>query len=65
MARYKVAFTVNGTVHSIRCSSVKVGNMFLQCKDETAQNDQATVGMIPFDAIDYIVHDSVTVSLDG
>lgn len=64
MSRYNVAFDVNGSVKSLQCQSVKVGNRYLQCTDETKQSDQATVAYIPFDAVEYITHDSVTVSVE-
>lgn len=64
MSRYTVAFTVNGTVKEVDAKSVKIGNRYLQCQGRVNGDDQV-VAMIPFDAVSYIVHDSVTVSLDA
>lgn len=63
--KYKIAFDVNGSVYTVKAESVKVGNMFLQCFAETAQNNTAKVAYVPFDAVEYIVHESVTVSSDA
>lgn len=65
MAKYKIAFTVNGSIMSINAQQVKLGNRFLQCKDGSVAEDQATVAMLPFDAIEYIVLESVSVSAGG
>jgi|GEM_PF-2060017 len=62
---YKVAFDVNGTVHNITCEQTKVGNQYLQCFAETRENDDAKVAFIPFDAVEYIVHEGTTVSTES
>ncbi len=59
MARYNIAFTVNGTVRYISAKQVKLGNRYLQCTDDTVVEDQTTVAMLPFDSI---VLDSVELS---
>lgn len=61
MAKYKVAFDVNGTVRSIEVQSVKVGNKFLICFGNV-NGDSEVVARVPFDSIQYITHTSVTVS---
>jgi len=61
MAKYKVAFNVNGTVNSIDVESVKVGNQFLICFG-SVNGDSEIVARIPFDSIQYITHTGVTVS---
>lgn len=65
MVRYKVAFDVNGTVNTINVKSVKVGNRYLLCKDDTKTNDSVTVAMLPFDSIEYIVFENMTISGSG
>lgn len=62
---YKVAFDVNGTVYNIQCQQTKVGNQYLQCFADTQNNDSAKVAFIPFDAVEYIVHESTTVSTES
>lgn len=64
MVTYDIHFTVNGSGRSLTCQSVKVGNMFLQCFADTANNDSEKVAFIPFDAIEYIVHTETAVSVD-
>lgn len=63
MSHYTIAFDVNGTVHEIDGKSVKIGNMFLHVNGRVNGDDQV-VGMIPFESVCYVAHDSVTVSLD-
>lgn len=62
---YKVAFDVNGTVYNITCQQTKVGNQYLQCFADTQNNDSAKVAFIPFDAVEYIVHESTTVATES
>lgn len=64
MVRYNVAFTVNGTIMTINVEKVKLGNRYLQCMDDTRKNDNSTVAMIPFDAVEYIVFENITLSAD-
>lgn len=61
MAKYKVAFNVNGTVNSVEVESVKIGNQFLICFGNV-RGDSEVVARIPFDSIQYITHTSVNVS---
>jgi|GEM_PF-2550625 len=63
MSRYTVAFDVNGTVKEVDAKSVSVGNRFLQCEGRV-NGDDVVVAMLPFDAICYIAHNEVTVTLD-
>lgn len=64
MSPYTVAFDLNGTVKSLTCKQVKIGNMFLQCIGETSQNDQVVLARIPFDSVEYVSHESLTISAD-
>lgn len=63
MPKYTVAFDVNGTVNEIDVKSVKIGNRYLRCRGRVNGDDQI-IAMIPFESVEYIVHHSVTVSLD-
>lgn len=63
MAKYNVAFESGGSVHEVGAKSIKVGNMFLVCFGRVNGDDQV-VAQIPFDAIQYVTHESVTVSTE-
>lgn len=63
MSSYTVAFDVDGAVRSIECKSVESGNRFLVCRDDTSRNDNVAVAHVPFDAVAYILHESVDVSV--
>lgn len=54
-------FVAGGTVRSITASKVKAGNQFLICFGNVNGDDQ-TVAQIPFDAVECITHESVTLA---
>ncbi|MFB6138757.1 MAG: hypothetical protein ABEJ42_10570 [Halobacteriaceae archaeon] len=60
--RYDVGFDVNGTVYELTVEDVKIGNRYLHLKDDTTQKDGATVAMVPFDAIEYILSENRSLS---
>lgn len=64
MAKYTVAFEVNGSVQRIHCESTKVGNRFLQCFGNV-NGDSEKVAFIPFDAVEYILHDHLELAADS
>ncbi|WP_440988795.1 hypothetical protein [Haloarchaeobius baliensis] len=65
MSQYEVVFDSNGTTRTLGgVEEVKAGNDFLQCYGEVNGDDQL-LAKVPFDAVCYIVHEDVRLTVNA